>query len=156
MSRKFQEASKILTKCKLITIFPLISPSCLFNFESLRCGAYWREAFKRGRHFFQSKNNCSHEISKFCNLLCSLKYSRVPELLSFFIDFILILYAFCLFIYLFLFLKCILYRKTIVRFLISIGCWGAVLVSGRRLLKGSAYSDMSVHVAALIREQQLL
>ena len=38
----------------------------LFNFKSLRCDAYWRIAFKRGRRLFQNNENYSHEILKLC------------------------------------------------------------------------------------------
>ena len=41
----------------------------VFNFNVLRCGAYWRAALKRGRRLFPSKRNYLNEISKVCNFL---------------------------------------------------------------------------------------
>ena len=41
----------------------------LFTFEALRCGTYWRAAFKRGRGLFQCNINDLHEISKLWNFL---------------------------------------------------------------------------------------
>ena len=48
------------------TIFPLITPSLryLFDFEALRCDAYWRAAIKKVKRLFLSKGNYLSETIK--------------------------------------------------------------------------------------------
>ena len=75
-------------------------PRHLFNFEALRCSAYWRVALKGGRYLFQSQRNYSHKISKLDNslskwqlittiIIYSLIYSRITSDFLFFVGLIL-------------------------------------------------------------------
>ena len=53
-------------------------PRRLFNFEALKCGAYWETALNRGRHLFQRKRNYSREVSKLCNFLFEYNEKYLP------------------------------------------------------------------------------
>ena len=59
-------------------IFSNKRPRRLFNSETLRCGAYWRAALKRGWRLFQCKINYSHEISRLCNFFFPNKIKWPP------------------------------------------------------------------------------
>ena len=51
-----------------ITVFPVISARRLLNFETVRCGAYYREALNKGGTYFKVRemNNINCQIFVIC------------------------------------------------------------------------------------------
>ena len=58
---------KITHKCRISSDEHI---RCLFNFEFLMGGAYYRVALKKGRRLFQKKKSYSYEVRKLSNSHC--------------------------------------------------------------------------------------
>ena len=69
MLTRYPTIVKEVRGLKIYRISSKKRPLRLFNFETLRCDAYWRAALQRGRRLFQRKRNYSHQLSKLCNFL---------------------------------------------------------------------------------------
>ena len=87
--KSFIESLEVgLSRLKMIAIYFVYHissnkrPQYLFNFEALRCCAYWRSAFKRGRLLFQG--GAYFPLPDFAFILrylfCTIFYNLNPSL----------------------------------------------------------------------------